>query len=142
MGESLCNYFLLCRIHIYIFETQEEITIIMMEPNRRTEIKGWNGIYRMSRKYERIIPGRWGRMSIRIRGIRVVRNPEAPPQTSETEQPRTTNPQRYENRIGQPWNREIHPGSAQGSRKPHYAITKPVIRGQNNPMNRKIRIAD
>lgn len=122
MGESLCNYFLLSRIHIYIFETQEEITIIMMEPNRRSEIKGWKGIYRISRKYERIIPGRWSRMSIRIRGIRVVRNPEAPPQTSETEQPRTTNPQRYENRIGQPWNREIHPGSAQGSRKPlrHY----------------------
>lgn len=24
----------------------------------------------------------------------------------------------------------------------HYAITKPVIRGQNNPMNRKIRITD
>lgn len=141
MGESLRNYFLLCRIHIYIFETQEEITIIMMEPNRRTEIKGWKEIYRISRKYERIIPGRWSRMSIRIRGIRVVRNPEAPPQTSETgnHELRTRNVMKTASgSLGIVRSIQDRP-KGHGS---HYAITKPVIRGQNNPMNRKIRIAD
>lgn len=108
----------------------------MIDPHRRIEIKGWNGIYKQE-VGENNLDG----AECRFVFVEFVRNPEAPPQTSER---RTNHELRTRNVMKTASGSLGIVRSIQDRPRGHgtHYATKLIIQGQSNPMNRKIRITD